>query len=50
MVNPKSLEEQPQVPFDFAQGRLSTPFAAENAANYAQDDSAIVMRTSDSGH
>jgi len=30
---------QPQVPFGFAQGRLSTPSAA---ADYAQDDSFTV--------
>jgi hypothetical protein len=30
------VEEQPQVPFGFAQGRLSTAVAA---ATYAQDDS-----------
>jgi hypothetical protein len=32
-------EEQPQVPFDYAQGRLSTPLVAKCAPNYAQDDS-----------
>jgi hypothetical protein len=28
-----------QIPFGFAQGRLSTAFGAKNAPNSAQDDS-----------
>jgi hypothetical protein len=32
---------QPQVPFDYAQGRFSTPFAAKNAAFFAQDASLL---------
>jgi hypothetical protein len=45
VVNPKSIEEQPQVPFGFAQGKLSTPFPTEDVANSAQDDSFVLMRT-----
>jgi len=37
-------EEQPQVPFDCAEGRLSTPQAAMNAAYSAQDDSICLNR------
>jgi hypothetical protein len=33
------LSAQPQVPFDFAQGRLSTAIGAQNAPISAQDDS-----------
>src|ERR1035437_2387494 len=29
---------EPQMPFDYAQGRLSTPLGAKNAPNSAQDD------------
>jgi hypothetical protein len=33
---------QTQVPFGFAQGRLSTTFVAKNAPNFAQDDNYII--------
>jgi hypothetical protein len=39
-VNP---EEQPQVPFGYAQGRLSTSLVAKNATNSAQDDSIFLL-------
>jgi hypothetical protein len=39
-------EEQPQVPFDCVQDKISTPSAT---ADYAQDDTAFVMRPSDLG-
>ena len=38
VVSPKFVEEQPRIPFGFAQGGLSTAFAAKNATNFAQDD------------
>jgi hypothetical protein len=43
MASLKFVEEQPQAPFDFAQGRLSIPFAAKNAANLVQDDSSFLL-------
>jgi hypothetical protein len=38
-----ATEKQPQVPFDFAQGRLSTRLGAKIAPNFAQDDSAFYL-------
>jgi len=39
VVNPKFVAEQTRVPFDFAQGRLSTAIGAQNAPIAARDDS-----------
>jgi len=51
VVDLKFVEKQPQVPFGFAQGGLSTPFVAKSAANSAQDDdSYVLMRTSETRH
>jgi hypothetical protein len=36
-------EVQPQVPFDYAQGRLSTPLVAKSATNFAQVDSFFLI-------
>jgi hypothetical protein len=36
---------EPQIPFDYAQGRLSTAFGAKNAPNFAQDDKLFLIRT-----
>jgi hypothetical protein len=48
MVSRKFADVRPQIPA--AAGRHSTPQAAKSAAFFAQDDSPIVERTSDSGH
>ena len=39
VVNQKFVEEQTQVPFDYAQGMLSTAIGAKYAPISAQDDS-----------
>jgi hypothetical protein len=39
-----------RVPFDYAQGRLSTAFGAKDAPNYAQNDNALLMQTSETGY
>jgi hypothetical protein len=41
VVSQKFVEEQTRVPFDFAQGRLSTAIGAKNAPISAQDDSLV---------
>jgi len=48
-MSQKFVEEQPQIPFDYAQGTLSAPFG-QTEPNCAQDDETFVMRTSDSEH
>jgi hypothetical protein len=35
-------KEQPQILFDYAQGRLSTSFAAKSAVIFAHDDCLLV--------
>jgi hypothetical protein len=47
-VNPKFVEE-PQIPFDKLRAGFSTPFG-QKRPNSAQDDTAVMMRTLDSGH
>ena len=42
MVSQKFVAEQPRVPFDFAQGRLSTAIGAQYAPISAQDDSFLL--------
>jgi hypothetical protein len=37
-VNPKFVEEQQRIPFDFAQGRLSTAIGAQYAPICAPDE------------
>jgi hypothetical protein len=49
-VNPRFVEEQPRVPFDFAQGRLSTAIGAQYGPISAQDDSYFLIITSGSEH
>jgi hypothetical protein len=49
VVNPKFVAKQPQVPFDFAQGRLSTAIGAQNAPISAQDDS-LFFAQDDNSH
>jgi hypothetical protein len=42
VVSQKCVAEQPQVPFDFAQGRLSTAIGAKYAPISAQDDTLFI--------
>jgi len=41
---------EPQLPFGFGQGRLSTPLGTKYVPNSAQDDKAFKKRILDSGH
>jgi hypothetical protein len=44
VVSQQFVEEQTRVPFDFAQGRLSTTIGAKCAPISAQDDSLFYSR------